>query len=85
MVCSFLRKLPLWPPYQHRLRYNLVFFFFDFNLVFFFFDFKKKELEAELVNVTGAAKPTRKIRYFSRKYVILTLLNPWLNNMNIYH
>jgi len=32
------------------------------NIIVDFLLFKKKELEAELVNVTGAAKPTRKIR-----------------------
>lgn len=32
-------------------------------LSFSFIFLQKKELEAELVNVTGTAKPSRKIRY----------------------
>lgn len=36
-------------------------------------DNQKKELEAELANVTGTAKPTRKIRYFSAYSFTLNL------------
>lgn len=71
-LCTFLFSLDLWLDFVFLSYLSLACLCFSccleiikitFFIFFFLFGLKKKELEAELVNVTGTAKPCRKIRW----------------------